>query len=103
MTSVHTHTPTQYPGAFRTDIAVDDATPGPFDARPEVGRTVHLDGWVNTYNVYQVLQLLAVGDAVETGHSTTASNLISLAFRDELCQHLHVQAFAGEVRVQRIS
>lgn len=103
MFNVHTHTPTQYPGAFRADITVDEMEPGTGDAAPEAGRTVRLHGWVSTYNIYQMLQLLAVGDAVATDRPTTGKNLMSIALWDEFCHHLIAYAFAGEVRVQRIS
>lgn len=103
MFNVHTHKPTQHPDAFRADITVDEMTPGSADAAPEAGRTVRLHGWVSTYNIHEMLQLLAVGDAVVTDHPTTASNLTSIALWDEFCHHLDVHAFAGEVRIQRIS
>lgn len=103
MFNVHTHKPTQYPDAFRADITADEMTPGSADAAPETGRTVRLYGRVTTHNIYQMLQLLAVGDGMVTDHPTTAANLISIAFWDEFSHHLNVHAFAGEVRVQRIS
>ncbi len=103
MFNVHAHAPTQYPGAFRADITAAEKTPESIDAAPVEGRTVRLHGWVSTYNIYQLLQLLAVGDAVAADHPTTAANLISIAFWDEFRHHLDVNAFAGEVRVQRIS
>lgn len=103
MFNVHTHQPTQHPDALRAGFTIADMTPGSVDAAPEAGRTVHLHGWVSTYNIYQLLQLAAVGDAVVTNHPTTASNLMSIAVWDEFCHHLDVHAFAGEVRIQRIS
>lgn len=103
MFNAYTHKPTQYPSAFRADIAVDEMTPGSVDAAPVVGRTVRLHGWVSTYNIYQMLQLLAVGDAVSTDRPTAGKNLMSIALWDEFRHHLIVYAFAGEVRVQRVS
>ena len=104
MFNVQAHKPnTHYSHALRADITVDEMTPGSVDAAPEAGRTVHLQGRVSTNNIYQMLQLLAVGDAVMTDHPTTAANLISIAFCGEFCHHLDVHAFAGELRIQRVS
>ena len=99
----YAHKPTQYPNAHRAEITVDEMAPGPVDAAPQAGRTVYLSGWVSSFNIFQMLQLVAVGDEVVTDHPTTAANLTSIAFWDAFCQHLEVHAFAGEVRVQRIS
>ena len=103
MFNVNAHKPTQYPAAICGDVHVDDTTHGPLAVRPKVGRTVCLYGWVSTYNVHQLLQLLEIGDAVATEHPTTGKNLTSIAFWDEYRHNMDVHPLAGKVRVQRVS
>jgi hypothetical protein len=103
MTHPRTNTAIQQPTVLSADITFADTSSGPLDDYVAKGRTVHLSGRVSTHNLFQMLQLLEVDDAVKSSHPTTAANLVSIAFLEQFRRHLVVIALAGAVHIQRVS
>lgn len=83
--------------AHQTHDAGGDETP------TESGRTVHLSGRVSSYNIYQVLQLIEVGDSVVTDNLTTGRNLMGIVLTEAFCDHLDVESQYGVVQIWRTS
>ena len=87
------------------DEAFANQTPdaGAEDAPSESGRTVHLSGRVSIHNIYQVLQLIEVGDSVVTDNLTTGRNLMGIVLTEDFCDHLDVESQYGMVQIWRTS
>lgn len=73
------------------------------EAVSESGRTVHLSGRVSIHNIYQVLQLIEVGDSVVTDNLTTGRNLTGIVLTHAFCDHIDVEARNGNVQIWRTS